>query len=57
MMENDYKVNADRLPDPKDKPSARGDTYHPIYKYVCDWNVIYHMREAGCRIYPENFME
>ena len=43
----DYKVDDDRLPEPYNKPIARGDTDSKIYKYVWNWNGIYHERAAG----------
>ena len=32
FMEYGYEVNNDRLPTLENKPSARGDTYQPVYK-------------------------
>ena len=52
-MVDGYEVNDYRQPAPKNKPSSRGDTGRPIYKYGWVCNGIDHSREAVCQQYSE----
>ena len=49
LLEDGYEVDDDRLPSPKNKPSATGDTDQPVYKEVWKWNGTDQRRAEGCR--------
>ena len=46
LLVDGYEVSNYQQPVPGNKPSARGDTDQPIYKYQWAWNGIVHSRTA-----------
>ena len=47
LLSDGYRVDDDRITDPKNKPIARGDTDQSIYQYFRKWNNIGHKKEEG----------